>query len=84
MTDSTPDDTRHPRDPVPTISREELAAALASARPPALFEVLPPGYWKKEHLPGAISAPPDQAVAIITQQVPAHDADIVVYCWDPG
>jgi rhodanese-related sulfurtransferase len=82
--DSTPLDTQPPRPPVPSISRQELVEALASAQPPTLFEVLPVGYWKKQHLPGAVSAPPDQAVAIITQQVPAHDADIVVYCWDPG
>ena len=30
--------------PVPTIERAELQAALASATPPALFEVLPTGY----------------------------------------
>jgi rhodanese-related sulfurtransferase len=70
--------------PVPRITREELAAALASAQPPALFEVLPAGYWRKNHLPGAVNAPPAEAVAIITAQVPHHDADIVVYCWDPG
>jgi rhodanese-related sulfurtransferase len=72
------------RDHVPRISREELAAALNSEHPPALFEVLGRGYWLKHHLPGAINASPDDAVAIITKQVPDHDAEIVVYCWDPG
>jgi rhodanese-related sulfurtransferase len=72
------------RDTVPRISRDELAAALSSDHPPALFEVLGRGYWLKHHLPGAINAPPNEAVAIITAQVPDHDADIVVYCWDPG
>lgn len=72
------------RAPVPRIEREELVAALAGEHPPALFEVLPTGYWRKHHLPGAVSAPPDQAVAIISTQVPDHDAEIVVYCWDPG
>ena len=75
---------RPPRASVPTISREELVAALASPAPPALFEVLPAGYWRKSHLPGAINAPPAEAVGIITAQVPHHDADIVLYCWDPG
>jgi rhodanese-related sulfurtransferase len=70
--------------PVPRISRDEVRAALSSAHPPALFEVLPRGYWRKHHLPGAVSAPPEEAIAIITAQVPDHDADIVVYCWDPG
>ena len=72
------------RDRVPRISRDELVTALGSEHPPALFEVLPRGYWKKHHLPGAITAPPAEAVAIITAAVPDHDADIVVYCWDPG
>jgi rhodanese-related sulfurtransferase len=69
---------------VPRITREELATALRSGHPPALFEVLPRGYWIKQHLPGAVNAPPDQAVAIITAQVPDRDADVVLYCWDPG
>ena len=69
---------------VPRISREELSAKLESGAPPALFEVLPTGYWKKNHLPGAISAPPDQAVAIISERVPDRNAEIVVYCWDHG
>jgi rhodanese-related sulfurtransferase len=70
--------------PVPRISREELVAALAREHPPALFEVLPRGYWLKHHLPGAVSAPPDQAPAIVAAAVPDHDAEIVLYCWDPG
>ena len=73
-----------PRAPVPRISREELVAELAQPSPPALFEVLPRGYWLKHHLPGAVNAPPDQAAAIITSAVPDRAAPIVVYCWDPG
>jgi rhodanese-related sulfurtransferase len=69
---------------VKTITRDELAAALRAEHPPALFEVLPRGYWRKHHLPGALNAPPDEAVAVITANVPDHDAEIVVYCWDPG
>jgi rhodanese-related sulfurtransferase len=66
------------------ITRDELVAALAHQHPPALFEVLPRGYWMKNHLPGAINAPPDQAVAIISASVTDRAAPIVVYCWDPG
>lgn len=72
------------QDTVPRITRDELVAALDRPQPPALFEVLPRGYWRKHHLPGAINAPPNHAVEIITAQVPDHDAEIVVYCWDPG
>jgi rhodanese-related sulfurtransferase len=69
---------------VATIERAELEALLRGPTPPALFEVLPIGYWRKNHLPGALVAPPDSAVAVITAAVPAHDAPIVLYCWDPG
>lgn len=69
---------------VTSIARDELAAALRGTAPPALFEVLPRGYWLKQHLPGAVNAPPDQAVAVITAQVPDRTSPIVVYCWDPG
>jgi rhodanese-related sulfurtransferase len=69
---------------VPRITRDELAAAVQSGHPPALFEVLGRGYWLKHHLPGAVNAPPHEAVAVITTRVPDHDAEIVVYCWDPG
>jgi rhodanese-related sulfurtransferase len=68
--------------PVPTIDRAELAERLRGPSPPALFEVLPRGYWRKHHLPGALSAPPDEAVAVITAAVPDRHAEIVVYCWD--
>jgi rhodanese-related sulfurtransferase len=84
MTQPPADQTADTRARVPTITRDELVAALKSEHPPALFEVLPRGYWMKHHIPGAISAPPDEAASIITAQVPDHDADIVVYCWDPG
>lgn len=83
--------TRSPTEPadpararVPRIARDELIAALDGSHPPALFEVLPRGYWMKHHLPGAVNAPPPEAVAIIAEVVPDHDAEIVVYCWDPG
>jgi rhodanese-related sulfurtransferase len=83
MTES-PDVAAHADVPVARISRDELVAELAQSMPPALFEVLPRGYWLKHHLPGAVSAPPDQAAAIIKAAVPDHAAPIVVYCWDPG
>jgi rhodanese-related sulfurtransferase len=70
--------------PVPVIERDELWARLQAPDPPALFEVLPRGYWRKHHLPGAINAPPDEAAAVIAARVPDPRAEIVVYCWDPG
>jgi hypothetical protein len=76
--------TDEPEAPIGTIDRDTLARRLGSPSPPTLFEVLPRGYWRKHHLPGAISAPPDEAVAIITAAVPDPHAEIVLYCWDFG
>ena len=84
MTHSPVDAGSASRDGVARISREELQAALRSAEPPALFEVLPRGYWRKHHLPGARNAPPDGAATLIAAAVPDRAAPIVVYCWDPG
>jgi rhodanese-related sulfurtransferase len=84
MIHSQPQLSRSAHDSVPRIGRDELAAALAREHPPALFEVLPRGYWLKHHLPGALNAPPDQAASIITARVPDRGAEIVVYCWDPA
>ncbi len=67
---------------IPAITRDELRERLAGARPPALFEVLPLGYWRKHHLPGALNAPPGDAPRIIAERVPDPHAPIVVYCWD--
>jgi rhodanese-related sulfurtransferase len=67
---------------IPTIEREELREALQGPNPPALFEVLPRGYWLKQHLPGARNAPPDTAAAVIAEAVPDPRTPIVVYCWD--
>lgn len=70
------------RAPVPVIGREDLQARLAASPPPFLFEVLPLSFWRKHHLPGAVNAPPEQAVGIITARVPDKTAEIIVYCWD--
>ena len=71
-----------PRIPIPTIERDELWAALQGPTPPALFEVLPRGYWLKQHLPGARNAPPDTAAQLIAELVPDPRTPIVLYCWD--
>ena len=84
MAESENDAARRTHAPVPTISRAELLERLRGPSPPTLFEVLPRGYWRKHHLPGAVNAPPGEAVKVIAAAVPAHDAEIVLYCWDPG
>lgn len=75
MTEST-----HP--PVATITRDELREKIERGDELALFEVLPTPYWRKHHLPGARSLPPDRVRELVPQLVPDRGAEIVLYCWD--
>lgn len=65
-----------------TISRDELHAKIGRGERFALFEVLPTPYYRKHHLPGAQSLPPDQVTTLTPQLVPDRSAAIAVYCWD--
>jgi rhodanese-related sulfurtransferase len=67
---------------IDTISRDDLHAKITRGDEFALFEVLPTMYWRKHHLPGAVSLPPDQVSTLVPQRVPDKDAEIVLYCWD--
>lgn len=76
----------HPAAPqqVPTITREELLARLASDAPPTLVEILPPPMYRAGHLPGAIYIPPIQVRELAPKRLPDKSAPIVVYCAGPG
>ena len=65
-----------------TISRDELHAKIARGDRFPLFEVLPRMYWKKNHIPGAQSLPPDQVTTLVPRLVPDKSAEIVLYCWN--
>ena len=67
-----------------TIDRDELRAKIERGDDFALFEVLPTMYWRKHHLPGAVSLPPDQVTTLVPRLVPDRDTEIVLYCWDFG
>ena len=69
---------------VPSISREELQARLASAAPPTLVEILPPPLYRAGHIPGAIYIPPVQVRELAARRLPDKGAEIVVYCAGPG
>jgi rhodanese-related sulfurtransferase len=68
--------------PLPTIGREELREKIERGDAMALFEVLPTMYWRRHHLPGARSLPPDEVRTLVPRLVPDKDAEIVLYCWD--
>ncbi|HJU87961.1 MAG TPA: rhodanese-like domain-containing protein [Gemmatimonadaceae bacterium] len=64
------------------ITREELRQKIERGDPLAIFEVLPTMYWRKHHLPGALSLPPEQVAELVPTVVPDKSAEIVLYCWD--
>jgi rhodanese-related sulfurtransferase len=65
-----------------TISREELREKIERGEPFHLFEVLPEPYYRKHHLPGARHMAPTDVLGVAEREVPAKDAEIVLYCWD--
>ncbi len=80
MADTNP--TSAPNAPIATIERDELKEKIERGDAFALFEVLPAMYWRRHHLPGARSLPPEQVRELVPQLVPDKRAEIVVYCWD--
>jgi rhodanese-related sulfurtransferase len=74
--------TSAPNAPHATIERDELKEKIERGDVFALFEVLPAMYWRRHHLPGARSLPPEQVGELVPQLVPDKDAEIVLYCWD--
>ena len=65
-----------------SISRAELRDKIERRDRFHLFEVLPAMYWRKHHLPGAKSLPPDEVATLVPQLVPDKRDEIVVYCWN--
>lgn len=68
----------------PTITRDELRAAIERGEPITLLEALPLPYFRKHHLPGARNLPPDRVAELAPRLIPSKDAEVVLYCWDPG
>ena len=62
------------------ITLDRLRARLESGDPVTLVEALPPMYYEREHLPGAINIPHDEVDALAAERLPDRDAEIVVYC----
>lgn len=65
---------------VQVITRQQLQARLAAAKPPIVLEALPEKYYRQGHLPGALHMPHDQVDALAPAMLPDRGAQIVVYC----
>ncbi len=63
----------------PSITRDELRTAIERGGA-TVVEALPPMYFAKEHLPGAINLPHDQVRELAPALLPDRGAAIVTYC----
>jgi rhodanese-related sulfurtransferase len=64
----------------PTISRDRIAALLASGDPITLVETLRPEHFEQGHLPGAIHLHFSEVEERAEALLPDRDALIVTYC----
>ena len=62
------------------VERKELKWRMDRAEPFILLEVTPEEDYRKGHLPGALSVPPDRVAELVPELVPDRDAEIITYC----
>lgn len=65
---------------VDRVERKELKWKMDRAEPFVLLEILPEEEYRKGHLPGALSVPPDRVAELVPDLVRDRDAEVVVYC----
>jgi NAD(P)-dependent dehydrogenase (short-subunit alcohol dehydrogenase family)/rhodanese-related sulfurtransferase len=65
-----------------SISREDLKSKIDQGEPIAIVEALPPEYYRKAHLPGAVNIPLDSLDRLAPVLLPDRGQEIVVYCSD--
>lgn len=63
------------------IGREELVVRVADPTV-RLLDAQAPGWYEREHLPGAVRGRLDDPEATIAQLGDDLDGEIVVYCWN--
>jgi len=63
-----------------TIDREELRTLIDADNGVIVLEALPPMYYDREHLPGAINLPHDRVDELAPVLVPDRASPVVVYC----
>jgi rhodanese-related sulfurtransferase len=66
--------------PDQTVSREELRRKLERGGV-LLLDAQAPGWYEREHLPGAQKIPEVDLAARMREIAPGPDSEIVVYCW---
>lgn len=63
-----------------TITRHELLEKMLRGDKLVIVEALPPMYYNKEHLPGALNLPHDRVDELAPTLLPDKSVEIVVYC----
>lgn len=63
-----------------TITRDELKAKMDRGDSFLLLEALPEEYYRRSHLPGALSMPHDRVQELAPVLAPDKDAKIITYC----
>lgn len=66
---------------VETISPQELHDFMVNDDDIVLIDVLPHGYFRKQHIPKSINIPEDDAVQTITDLFDTQ-RKIILYCYD--
>ena len=64
------------------IDHHELAARVAAGTI-VLLDAQAPGWFEREHLPGAHRLDWDNLADSVRTAIPHTDTDIAVYCWNP-
>src|SRR5947209_18586543 len=64
----------------PKITRNDLLKKLLGGEKVTIVEALPPMYYEKEHIPGALNLPHDRVDDLAPTLLPDRSSEIVVYC----
>ncbi len=65
---------------VDRVERKELKWRMDRAEPFTLLEILPEEEYRRGHLPGALSVPPDRVADLVPELVGDRDTETVLYC----
>ena len=66
---------------VQLITRDEVKRRI-DAGSAVVVEALPPGYYAKAHLPGALNLPVDEVAELAPILLPDKESAVIVYCAD--
>ena len=69
---------------VSTITRDELKKKIDRGERFVLVDVLSPGTYSQERLPGAVNLPWDKVAGLAARVLPNKNDEVIVYCSKPS